>query len=72
MSPIQKLRKEEDKREFCVASEIVIQFPSCPVICCRVVSASHQNGKLGLGDVRTCHNSERGIQLAVYFEDKSQ
>ena len=68
--PIANPRQEEDERNFCVASDLVIPSLGCPAICCGLVSASHLNGKLG--DVRSFHNTASGLRLAVHFENKSQ
>jgi hypothetical protein len=38
--PIAKPRSEDDERIFHVASHLILSDKGCPVICCRLVSAS--------------------------------
>jgi hypothetical protein len=66
--PVAMPRNLEDERVYHVDSHLVIPNKGCPVLCHGLVSASHLNGELG--EVRNWKQSETGIRLGVYFEEK--
>jgi hypothetical protein len=67
--PITEPPSEDGERIFHVASDLIFPCKGCPVICHGLVRASHLNCKVG--DVRACHNSISGRQVAMHFADNS-
>jgi len=67
--PITKPRNKNNERTYRVESHLIHPVVGCPMIFCRLVSASHLNGELGEVKVAT-YDDGVIFSVEVHFEKK--
>ena len=59
--PITKPRQVDNERVFHAASDLIVPYSGCPVICHGLISACHLNGEVE--EPRALHNNRTGFTL---------